>query len=46
VVGAQDAAAALQGVLIEVTGGLRLSQVAQVPGEVVSGGQGVGVVGA
>ena len=41
---AQDPAAAVQGVLVQVAGGLHLPQLAQVDGEVAGGVQGVGVV--
>ena len=41
---AQHPAAAVQGVLVQVAGGLHLPQLAQVDGEVIGGDQGVGVV--
>jgi hypothetical protein len=41
---AQDAAAAVEGVLVQVAGGLNLAQLAQVDGQVVGGVQGVGMV--
>ena len=41
---AQDAAAAVQGVLVQVAGCLYLTQRAQVEGQVSGGVQGVGVV--
>src|SRR5262249_5328627 len=44
VVLAQDAAAAVEGVLVQVAGGLELAQRAQVGGQVAGGGQRVGVV--
>ena len=44
VVLAQDSAAAVQGVLVQVAGGPYLAQGAQVGGQVLRGSQGVGVV--
>src|SRR5215472_12833105 len=44
VVLAQHAAAAVEGVLVQVPGGLHVAQFAQVGGQVGGGGQGVGVV--
>ena len=44
VVVAQDPAPAVQGVLVQVAGGLRLAEPVQVGGEVIGGGQGAGVV--
>ena len=44
VVVAQDAAAAVEGVVVQVAGGLDLAERAQVGGQVVGGVQGVGVV--
>src|SRR3974377_96648 len=44
VVLAQDPAAAVQGVLAQVAGGLQVAQRPQVGGQVFRGGQGVGVV--
>ena len=44
VVLAQDAAVAVEGVLVQVAGGLDVAQLAQVDGQVVGGVEGVGVV--
>jgi len=44
VVLAQDPAAAVQGVPVQVAGGLHLAQRAQIPGQVDGGAQGVGVI--
>ena len=44
VVGAQDPAVAVQGVLVQVASGLDLAQLAQADGQIVGGVQGVGVV--
>src|SRR5215472_6810727 len=44
VVVAQDVAAAVEGVLVQVAGGLQVPELEQVGGEVAGGGQSVGVV--
>jgi hypothetical protein len=45
VIGAEDVAAALQCVLVQVAGGLRLAERAQVSGQVARGFEGLGMIG-